>query len=105
MRAILVKTYEVRSGKKAKARNGQLRPAQDSKVEDFLGYPVGSPQNADHADCRPCRPCSPCRLCRLSTFLLLFSFLHLLLTPILFGSGHKLMFNYISESLFMQRLR
>ena len=49
MMAILVKTHEVRSGKKAKARHGQLRPAQDSKVEDFLGYPVGSPQNADHA--------------------------------------------------------
>ena len=51
----------------------------------------GSPQNADHGDCRACRPC---RLYRRSTFFL-FSFLHLILTRIFLGSGHKLVFNYI----------
>ena len=58
----------------------------------------GSPQNADHADCRPRR------LCRLSAFFLILAFaftfdLHI------FGSGHKLVFNYILECLFMQMPR
>ena len=67
-----------------------------------------SHQNADHADCRlqtmqtadyrPCRLQTACRPCRLGFFqgflILVFAF-----TPIFFGSGNKLLFNYISESL------
>ena len=44
-----------------------------------------------------------CRLCDgliMSTFFL-FSFLHVLLTRIFFGSDHKLVFNYISECLLL----
>ena len=54
----------------------------------------GSPQNTDHADWR---------LCRLSTFFLILVFTFTLDSHI-FGSGHKLVFSYISESLFMQRM-
>ena len=57
-------------------------------------------QTMQTADCRPCRPCRLFR--RLSTFLL-FSFLHSLLPRIFFWFDHKLVFNYISECLFMKR--
>ena len=65
----------------------------------FIDPDTRSPQNADHADCRPCRVWRPCRMI---TFILILV-LHLLLTSIriCFGSGHKLVFNYISECLLM----
>ena len=81
-----------------------FRYLERSKINQHvwqLGHPkTQTMQTADRADCADCAD----RADRADWVLFFLSlFLHSLLTRIFFRSGHKLVFNYISECLFVKR--